>query len=46
MEPFEYSYPKPGSTPIGVEEAHRGLRISPVEFNEVAAGLGWTLDAF
>jgi hypothetical protein len=26
------------------EEAHRNLRISPAEFDEVAAGLGRTLD--
>jgi Bacterial-like globin. len=42
--PFEYSATKPGSTPIGLEEAHRELRISPGEFDEVAAELGRTLD--
>ena len=44
--PFEYSATKPGSTPIGLEEAHRELRISPGEFDEVAAELGRTLDVF
>jgi hemoglobin len=31
---------------LGLEEAHRDLRISPEEFDEVAAELGRTLDAF
>ncbi|MDP9114518.1 MAG: hypothetical protein M3O20_12665 [Acidobacteriota bacterium] len=31
-------------TPLGLEEAHRNLRISPDEFDEVAAELGRTLD--
>jgi hemoglobin len=30
----------------GLEEAHRQLKISPAEFDEVAAELGRTLDAF
>ena len=38
--------PQPGSTVLGVEEAHRDLRISPAEFDEVAAELARTLDAF
>lgn len=42
--PFEYSATRPGSTPLGLEEAHRELRISPEEFDEVAAELGRTLD--
>jgi hemoglobin len=42
--PFEYSGTKPGMTPLGLEEAHRELRISPEEFDEVAAELGRTLD--
>ncbi len=42
--PFEYSGTKPGSTSLGLEEAHRELRISPDEFDEVAAELGRTLD--
>jgi hemoglobin len=42
--PFEFTATKPGKTPLGLEEAHRGLRISPAEFDEVAAELGRTLD--
>ena len=44
--PFEYAATRPGSTPLGLEEAHRELRISPEEFDEVAAELSRTLDAF
>ena len=44
--PFEYSATKPGKTQVGLEEAHRDLRISPEEFDEVAAELGRTLDFF
>jgi hemoglobin len=44
--PFQYSATRPGSTVLGLEEAHRNLRISPAEFDEVAAELGRTLDAF
>jgi hemoglobin len=44
--PFEYTPTKPGKTLLGMEEAHRHLRISPDEFDEVAAELGRTLDAF
>jgi hemoglobin len=44
--PFEYSATKPGSTPLGLEEAHWALRISSEEFDEVAAELGRSLDAF
>jgi hemoglobin len=42
--PFEYSATVPGSTALGLEEAHRRLHISPAEFDEVAAELGRTLD--
>jgi hemoglobin len=42
--PFEFAATKPGSTPLGLEEAHRDLKISPEEFDEVAAELGRTLD--
>ncbi len=42
--PFKYTPTKPGKTELGLEEAHRGLRISPEEFDEVAAELGRTLD--
>jgi hemoglobin len=44
--PFEYTPTKPGSTIVGLEEAHRDLRISPDEFDEVAAELARTLDHF
>ena len=44
--PFEFKATKPGATPLGLEEAHRDLRISPAEFDEVAAELGRTLDFF
>jgi len=44
--PFQYTATKPGTTPLGLEEAHRALLISPVEFDEVAAELGRTLDFF
>jgi len=43
---FEYSATKPGKTAVGLEEAHRELRITPAEFDEVAAELGRTLDFF
>ena len=42
--PFDFSPPKPGKMALGLEEAHRGLKISPAEFDEVAAELGRTLD--
>jgi len=42
--PFEYAATRPGSTPLGLEEAHRALRVSPEEFDEVAAELGRTLE--
>jgi hemoglobin len=44
--PFEYTPTEPGSTTLGLEEAHREFRISPAEFDEVAAELARTLDAF
>jgi hemoglobin len=44
--PQQYSATKPGGTPLGLEEAHRELKISPAEFDEVAAELGRTLDVF
>ena len=44
--PFQFSATRPGSTALGLEEAHRALRISPAEFDEVAAVLARTLDAF
>jgi len=44
--PFKYTATKPGKTRLGLEEAHRNLKISPEEFDEVAAELGRTLDFF
>jgi hemoglobin len=44
--PQQYVATQPGSTALGLEEAHRELRISPAEFDEVAAELGRTLDFF
>ena len=44
--PFKFTATKPGTTALGLEEAHRDLRISPAEFDEVAAELGRTLDFF
>ena len=42
--PFTYSPTRAGATSLGLEEAHRKLRISADEFDEVAAELGRTLD--
>jgi hemoglobin len=44
--PQQYSATKRGDTSLGLEEAHRELKISPDEFDEVAAELGRTLDFF
>ena len=44
--PQQYAATRPGGTPLGLEEAHRELKISPAEFDEVAAELGRTLDFF
>jgi hemoglobin len=44
--PFQFSATRPGRTDLGLEEAHRHLRISPAEFDEVAAELARTLDSF
>jgi hemoglobin len=43
--PQQYVPTRAGSTELGLEEAHRNLRISSEEFDEVAAELGRTLDA-
>jgi len=42
--PFPYTPTRAGKTRLGLEEAHRNLRITPAEFDEVAAELGRTLD--
>ena len=44
--PLKFSATKPGGTPLGLEEAHRELMITPAEFDEVAAVLGRSLDHF
>jgi hemoglobin len=44
--PFQFAATRPGSTLLGLEEAHRELKISPEQFDEVAAELGRTLDTF
>ena len=44
--PQGYAATEPGRTDLGLEEAHRKLRITPDEFDEVAAELARTLDAF
>ena len=42
--PYSFVATRPGATPLGLDEAHRSLKISPAEFDEVAAELGRTLD--
>jgi hemoglobin len=44
--PFTFSATRPGSTALGLEEAHRSLHITGPEFDEVAAELGRSLDHF
>ena len=44
--PQDYAATRPGRTDLGLEEAHRDLKISPDEFDEVAAELARTLDHF
>ena len=44
--PFKFAATKPGATQLGLEEAHRALRIAPEQFDEVAAELGRSLDHF
>ena len=46
MDLEQYAGTVPGSTPLGLEEAHRELKITPAEFDEVAAELARTLDVF
>ena len=43
--PFEYVATHPGTTPIGLESAHRRFKITSTEFDEVAAELARSLDA-
>lgn len=44
--PQTYAATEPGRTHLGLEEAHRDLKITPDEFDEVAAELTRTLDHF
>jgi hemoglobin len=44
--PFQFTATRPGRTVLGLEEAHRELHISPEEFDEVAAELARSIDAF
>ena len=44
--PMTYSATKPGREVLGLEEAHRELRITPEEFDAVAAELARSLDHF
>jgi hemoglobin len=44
--PQGYAATRAGRTDFGLEEAHRDLKISPAEFDEVAAELARTLDHF
>ena len=44
--PFVYTPVRPGSTNLGLEAAHRNLRISPTEFDAVAGVLSRSLDHF
>ena len=42
--PYKFVPTRPGATPLGLENAHRDLKITSAEFDEVAAELGRTLD--
>jgi hemoglobin len=44
--PFQYVGTRPGHGPMGLENAHRDLRIAPEEFDAVAGVLANTLDVF
>lgn len=44
--PFHFAATKPGASHLGLEEAHRALKIAPEEFDAVAAELGRSLDFF
>ena len=44
--PFKFSATKPGQKHLGLEAAHRDLKITAAEFDEVAAELGRSLDHF
>ena len=44
--PMRFQATKPGKDHVSLEEAHRDLRISPEEFDEVAAELARALDYY
>jgi hemoglobin len=44
--PYTFMATEPGATALGLEEAHRELRITSDEFDAVAAELGRSLDFF
>jgi hemoglobin len=44
--PYQYTPVRPGATNLGLENAHRDLRISPDEFDAVAGVLSRSLDHF
>lgn len=44
--PYQYTPVRAGSTNLGLENAHKDLKISPAEFDAVAAVLSRTLDHF
>ena len=44
--PYKFTATRPGSTKLGLEEAHRNLKIAPAEFDAVAAVLSRSLDHF
>jgi hemoglobin len=44
--PYQFTATRPGRTVLGLEEAHRELHITPDQFDEVAAELARSLDAF
>ena len=44
--PFEYTPTRPGTTNLGLEEAHKNLKISPKEFDAVAKVLLRSLNHF
>lgn len=44
--PYQFTPTRPGSTPLGLENAHRNLHISPREFDAVAQVLSRSLDRF
>lgn len=44
--PFQYTPVRPGSTNLGLENAHKDLKIAPAEFDAVAGVLSRSLDHF